>query len=376
MPNLILNDRTIELHRYPEQPGEKLQPWDAADHYLLNMVMESDPEVNRTNPLIVGDAFGALAVALHELEPISWNDSHLAERALGHNLELNGISNQAVTFLPGDQDPQGKFDLVLLKVPKSLAYLEDLLLRLRSCLEPGAIILAGSMIKHTPARVYRLLEKCIGPTTTSLGWKKSRLATASFAADRELPARMPESEYELEDFGWTLVNGPNLFSRDRLDPGARLLLKHLPRSEEPLALADLGCGNGVLALAMAVRCPAASIWGVDESYQAVSCARRNLERSGLNGASVEFEVGDGLMETPAGSLDAVICNPPFHQAQTVGDQLAWRMFQQAHRALRSGGEIRVVGNRHLGYHLKLKRLFGNCEVLGSDRKFVVLRSSR
>lgn len=36
------------------------------------------------------------------------------------------------------------------------------------------------------------------------------------------------------------------------------------------------------------------------------------------------------------------------------------------------GELRGVGNRHLGYHVKLKRVFGNAEVVGSDRRFVVI----
>jgi 16S rRNA (guanine1207-N2)-methyltransferase len=52
------------------------------------------------------------------------------------------------------------------------------------------------------------------------------------------------------------------------------------------------------------------------------------------------------------------------------------MFEQAKNSLRTGGELRIVGNRHLGYHLKLKRLFGNCEVVASDRKFVVLSTIR
>jgi len=376
LANLILNDRTIRLHRYPHQPDDPLQPWDAADHYLLNQLPEIRSERDSGSPLVVGDAFGALAVALHANEPVSWNDSHLAEKALAHNLALNGLSAEGVTFVPGDRDPEGHFDLVLLKIPKSLAQLEDILLRLRPRLKPGSIVLAGSMIKHTPARVYRLLEKCIGSTTTSLGWKKARLATATFEAGRVMPDRMPESEYEVEGFGWKLVNGPNLFSRDGLDLGARLLLNNLPRTDEPLAAADLGCGNGILALALAAQCPAASVLGVDESYQAVSCARRNLERAGLADRAVRFEVGDGLAESDEGSLNTVICNPPFHQAQTVGDHLAWRMFEQAQGSLRQGGEIRIVGNRHLGYHLKLKRLFGNCEVLAADRKFVVLRARR
>jgi 16S rRNA (guanine1207-N2)-methyltransferase len=50
------------------------------------------------------------------------------------------------------------------------------------------------------------------------------------------------------------------------------------------------------------------------------------------------------------------------------------MFSEARRALRPGGELWVIGNRHLGYHLKLRRLFGNSELVASDAKFVVLRA--
>ena len=44
------------------------------------------------------------------------------------------------------------------------------------------------------------------------------------------------------------------------------------------------------------------------------------------------------------------------------------------RTLRRGGELWVIGNRHLGYHVKLRRLFGNSEVVASDPKFVVLKA--
>lgn len=70
----------------------------------------------------------------------------------------------------------------------------------------------------------------------------------------------------------------------------------------------------------------------------------------------------------------MLCNPPFHQQQVVGDFLAWRMFTQAKAALTKGGELWIVGNRHLGYHLKLKRLFGNAEQVAATPKFVILRS--
>jgi 16S rRNA (guanine1207-N2)-methyltransferase len=44
--------------------------------------------------------------------------------------------------------------------------------------------------------------------------------------------------------------------------------------------------------------------------------------------------------------------------------------------MRPGGEIWVVGNRHLGYHAKLKHLFYNCDIVASNARFVVLRATK
>ncbi len=375
MPSLDLQDKSLRLHRFPLRKDDPLQPWDSADEYLLKQFHDEG-----TGPgisvLVINDAFGALATALHHLRPTTWNDSHLSRLALEHNLALNDLGLENITFVTGDRTPPGSFDLVLLKIPKSLAYLEDVLLRLRHCLRPGSTVTAGGMIKHTPAKAYKLMEKIIGPVRTSQGWKKARLATATFDPGGEHPGCLADCEIVLEDFGWTLTSRANVFSRDHLDLGTRLLLKHLPTSDLPLRIADLGCGNGVLALAMARYCPAASILGMDESHQAVASARDNFARTELAGRDIDFSVADGLAECEIGSLDLVICNPPFHIGRATGDLIAWRMFEQARRSLREGGELRIVGNRHLGYHLKLKRLFGNCEVLGSDRKFVVLCAIR
>lgn len=374
MPTLELPDNSLRLDRYPLGRNDPLQPWDAADEYLLKQVREGGDPTGGV--LVVNDAFGALAAGLHDLAPATWSDSHLARLALDHNLALNDLAPDRVTFVPGHETPTGPFGLVLVKIPKSLDWLKDSLLRLRPHLLPGSRVMAGGMIKHTPARAYRLLEEIIGPVKTSLGWKKARLATADFDAGRECPPRLAERTYRVENFGLHLVSGPNVFSRGHLDLGTRLFLENLPAGSQPWRVADLGCGNGVLALAVALRMPAATILGVDESFQAVASATRNLAVAGVSGREIEFTVGDGLADQNPESLDAVVCNPPFHMARAVGDQTAWRMFQQARRALVPGGELRIVGNRHLGYHVKLKRLFGNCEVLAADGKFVVLRAVR
>jgi 16S rRNA (guanine1207-N2)-methyltransferase len=52
------------------------------------------------------------------------------------------------------------------------------------------------------------------------------------------------------------------------------------------------------------------------------------------------------------------------------------MFAQSRRHLRSGGELWVVGNRHLDYHVKLRRLFGDCRQVAAHPKFVVLAATK
>jgi 16S rRNA (guanine1207-N2)-methyltransferase len=78
----------------------------------------------------------------------------------------------------------------------------------------------------------------------------------------------------------------------------------------------------------------------------------------------------------AGTVDRVLVNPPFHSGHALTDAIAWDMFVQTRRALRPGGDVWVVGNRHLGYHVKLKRIFGAADVVASTPGFVVLRAVR
>lgn len=361
--------RELILRRHPTRPDGPLRAWDAADEYLLQAAGEAH-QVGR--PLVINDSFGALAATLAGRDPVVWSDSHVACLALQANLAANDLAPDAAVFVPADTAPEGAFDLVLARIPKSMAYWEDLLLRLRPHLRAGSRVFAGGMIKHTPARAYRLLEEIIGPTRTSPGWKKARLAFADFTPDLAHPDRLVDTEYELEGFGIALRNGPNVHARERLDLGARALLPHLPDGLGPSRCADLGCGNGALSLALAIRNPQAAILGVDESYQAVASARLNAQLAGLSpDRDLVFEVGDGLAAVASAALDLVVCNPPFHQDHTISDRTAWAMFQDARRALRSSGRLLVVGNRHLGHLRRLARLFSRVDVLKDDGRFVV-----
>ena len=374
MPLLESPFAQLDLIRQPEQHNDPLQAFDAADEYLLNHLAEQKP-TNATRVLVLNDSFGALAASLEGLVQVtSSGDSFLAAQGLEKNLVRNGKAFDAVAFIPASQVPAGPFDCVLIRVPKTLALLEEQLIRLQGQLAPGAQVIAGAMIKHLPRAAGELLERYIGTMQASLAVKKARLLIAT-VQDRPTAVSPYPTRYTLDTPSIELLNHANVFCRESLDIGTRAFLPHLPKNLGNARVADLGCGNGVLAIASALQNPEAHYTLVDESYMAVQSAAENWQAA-LGARDVVIRAADGLAGQEPGSLDVVLCNPPFHQQQVVGDFLAWRMFQQAREALVVGGALYIVGNRHLGYHTKLARLFRGVEQVATTPKFVILKARK
>lgn len=374
MPLLETPFAQLDLIRQPEQQNEPLQAFDAADEYLLNHLAAQQPTAD-TRVLVLNDSFGALAASLlGRVKVSSSGDSFLGFQGLEKNLLRNGQAFDAVRGIPASEPLVGPFDRVLIRVPKTLALLEEQLIRLQGQLAPGAEVIAAAMVKHLPRAAGDLLERYIGPVQASLAVKKARLLIATPEAKTAAVSPYP-TRYRLDEPPIELLNHANVFCREGLDIGTRAFLPHLPKNLGQARIADLGCGNGVLAIASALQNPDAHYTLVDESFMAVQSALENW-RAALGHREVIVRAADGLAGQEAQSLDVVLCNPPFHQQQVVGDFLAWRMFQQAREALVVGGALFIVGNRHLGYHSKLARLFRGVEQVAATPKFVILKARK
>jgi len=374
-PSMVVPQGEFILRRVP--PNPYLQAWDAADEMLLNHLHDGRILAGPQQVLVLNDAFGALAVALAEQRVFSWSDSWLAQQALRDNLLANGYAAEAIGTNATLELPPAPVDCVLIKIPKSLALLEYQLYALRPLLHRDTRIVAAGMARHIHSSTLELFETVIGPARTTRAVKKSRLVLVERDHSLNQGQSQYPSSFELQvDRSYRIVNHASVFSRDRLDPGSRLLLEQMPSSEQYRRIVDLGCGNGVLGLIAAALNPAASLLFCDESYMAIASAAHNFRAAFGAGRAAEFRVGDCLQGVASDSYDLVLCNPPFHQQHSIGDAVAWQMFRQARRVLADGGELRIVGNRHLGYHAKLKKLFGNCATLAANRKFVILGATK
>jgi len=370
---MIVPQGEFKLERNP--PDKLLRAWDAADEYILNHVDELKLLSSQASILIVNDSFGALSVALANYRPLMMSDSFLGRQGTIRNLHINGFEQGQIGFDDGMQERSKPFDLVLIKVPKSLAMLEHQLYHIRDSLRSGTPIIAAGMSRSIHKSTLRLFETILGPTSTSLARKKSRLILVTRdEAMNEGQSRFPVQYLINADREYTIISHANVFSPERLDNGSRLMIENIPVSDRPGQIVDLGCGNGLLGLIAVSLNPLATVLFTDESYMAIASARQSFLATFGRDRKADFKVNDGLQGIADRSRDLVLNNPPFHRHNAIDESLAWQMFIDARRVLKPQGELWVVGNRHLGYHAKLRKLFGNCTLVTSNRKFVVLKA--
>lgn len=354
-----MNPKPItEIKRYPVRKNETLQGWDSADELILQHMKQLD--LSGKKILIINDQFGALSCGLEGFDCTTYTDSYVSMMGIRQN------SQQRIQPINNLKDLKGEYDYVLIQIPKNMSFFEDILCHLTQHLHAQSKVICGSMVKHLAPTSFDLLNKYIGKTSTSLAQKKARLVFADFEKSN-VQSPYPLS-VKIESFEVPFVNNSNLFSRDKLDIGTRFFLEHIPRGEYKTIL-DLGCANGIIGIKAKMQNSNAKIYFSDDSAMAIESAKTNYQNHFKDEASYFWT--NCFEGQPKNSLDLVLCNPPFHQGNTIGDFIAWQMFQDAYDSLKVGGTLRVIGNSHLGYQVKLKKLFGNSNIIATNSKFII-----
>jgi 16S rRNA G1207 methylase RsmC len=353
----------MNIKRYPLQTNDTLQGWDSADELLLAHVRSLG--LSGKKILILNDSFGALSIGLIGFDCVTYTDSFVSAKAIGIN------SQDKITPIHDLSHLTGLFDLVLIRIPKNMSFFEDELCHLTHHLHAGSKIICTSMVKHLAPTSFDLLNKYIGATTTSLAEKKARLIFADFQKEK-VTSPYPQT-IKVDGFEKPFLNHSNLFSREKLDIGTRFFLEHIPRGPYKKIL-DLGCANGIIGIKAKLENPQAKIIFSDESWMAVKSAEENYRNHFQDDAG--FFWTNSFEERTERDIDLVLCNPPFHQQNTIGDFIAWEMFKDSQAVLQKGGSLVVIGNSHLGYQVKMKKIFGNSQILSTNQKFIICEARK
>ncbi|MDR0781822.1 MAG: methyltransferase [Pseudomonadales bacterium] len=204
----------------------------------------------------------------------------------------------------------------------------------------------------------------------------------------ETAARLTHSDYHAlhligEWEGLLLWSKHGIFAWDRIDDGSRLLLEHLPsalahrhagqRDAAALSALDLGCGYGLLALALGKQ-GIGRVLATDNNAAAVHVTAHNLAQYALPGS---FQV---ILDDCASSLnervDLLVCNPPFHQGFAVEGALTDRFLAAAGRLIKPKGQALFVVNAFIPLERKAAEVFSEVKTLANNRRFKVLHLSQ
>ena len=387
----IVNDKNLFLSRFPEaQVNRSLQAWDSADEYLISYIDENNLIKPKTTFAIFNDTFGALTTSFcHgaglECQIYCINDSYISQQGISHNIEQNYLDCDHITQLSSLDKLPDDIDVILYKIPKSKSLLIEQLIQIDKMVNAqpennNCLFIGADRAKEIHSSTLKVFEKHLGTTKTSLAVKKARLVFCQFDSHLANNQKSPfptlwslphKSTTDAPDRDFTISNHANVYAREKLDIGARYFIENLPKVSAGSKVIDLGCGNGVIGLTVLANQPEAQVQFIDESCMAIASAEQNIKDNLPELIEqCEFTLNDSLTDIEGGSVDLILCNPPFHQNTATTDHIAWQMFKDSHRVLKKGGELRIIGNRQLAYHIKLQRLFGNEQLIASNNKFV------
>ncbi len=271
------------------------------------------------------------------------------------------------------QANDGHYQRVLVLAPRQRAESRALLVRaLDQCL-PGGTVLACAANSAGARSLQDDLTRLAGPLH-SLSKNHCRVCWTGDPAARDagLMAQWRDLDAPRPVADGRFLSRPGLFAWDRIDAASALLAQCLPPDLAGRG-ADLGAGFGYLACELLARCPGVAELDLYEAEaRALDLCRANL-------ADARVPVGYHWHDVTAGlpkAYDFVVSNPPFHQGRADEPALGQAFIAAAAAALRPGGRLLLVANRHLPYEVTLARAFGAVRVLLEQDGFKVIIATK
>lgn len=371
------------LRRWPDLESPELVAVDAADRLILSELeheVRSDPSLLEAGLVVIGDNFGAITLAaIADLGFASvrvHQDARSGELALENNADLTSV--KGFTHHGLDADLVSGARIVAMRLPRSLDQLDQWSALIAAHAADDVQVFAGGRIKHMTLGMNDVMKQYFTKVVASLAVQKSRVLRARGplveAAVTDLSLWPKSKRYDMLDM--TIVSQGGVFAGINLDIGTRELLAVLDQTPASAStIIDFGCGTGVLAVTIARLRPKATVIASDQSAAAVLSAQATMAINDL-ADRVTVVRDDALASHSDASADVILFNPPFHSGAAVHSDTSMRLFEDAARVLKKGGELWVVANRHLGYQTHLTRIVGETREVSRSPKFTVTVSTK
>ena len=161
-----------------------------------------------------------------------------------------------------------------------------------------------------------------------------------FTADPSAPFAREEFSCEMWGHELTLASGAGVFSKGHLDHATGVLFRETAPPAQGQIL-DLGCGYGVIGLAVARAVPLATVTAVDVNERALLLANENARALGVDGRFIAYRPD----QVPADfTFDEIWSNPPIR----IGKQALHELLLAWLPRLRPEGRAVMVVGKNLG----------------------------
>jgi 16S rRNA (guanine1207-N2)-methyltransferase len=292
--------------------------------------------------------------------------------------EADALSRAGIRVATDITSSGESFPLVLVLPPRQRDEARSLLTRaVKAAGSEGRVVVAAG--NNSGARSLEAdLQALTGPGE-SRSKNKCRVAwtkpMGEATIDQALMASWSTLDAPRKILDERFLSRPGLFAWDRADPASELLVSELPSGLKGHA-ADLGAGFGYLAVELLNRCPGITALDMYEAeFRALELAKLNV--AALSGSAAFkthwHDVTTGLL----GTYDIIVTNPPFHTGSGADDPgLGRRFIAAAARALKPGGRLWLVANRHLPYEHILNASFGSVRISTQRYGFKIIEATR
>ncbi|MFT6850909.1 MAG: 23S rRNA (guanine1835-N2)-methyltransferase [Sphingobacteriales bacterium] len=351
------------LKRFDLSEDRSLRAWSAADELILQTFNEL--ELKPTALSLFNDRFGYLNCLLNQFNPHVVLTHKSQEVAQFSNAKANKLN--APTWLDPIADWDIKTDMVLMKIPKSLDFFTLFLEQISKNSTDDVKVICGFMTRHFSPNLIKIAEEYFEVVEQSRAVKKARvliLSKKKTTTKKDLITTITYKDQEYKQYF-------GVFSADHIDYATQFFMGKMELTNSEERVLDLGSGNGIIAHQILKSNPKAEIHLMDDAYLAIKSSELNLK-----GENIHFHFNDEFSIFKENFFDLVVTNPPFHFEYEINIQIAIALFRGSAGALKEGGNLQVVANKHLNYLVHLKPLFHQVEVIGEDDKFIVYKCTK
>lgn len=268
------------------------------------------------------------------------------------------------------------YDVVLIRPERQREAAEARIGRGVLAARPGGTVVISAPSREGGKRLVGLLES-VGAEVVEAS--KHRCRAVAFertaAIDEDQLRVWAASDAPRPILDGAFLSRPGVFSWDHIDTGTEVLRDALPTNLGRVVV-DAGAGWGVLGQHVVQHADEVleRVHLLEADGRALALCRTNVKPTPQ--VAVQLDWLDATEAWPMRGVDTVVMNPPFHEGGRSDPNIGRAFVTNGHHALRRGGALWLVANRHLAYERTMGDLFGRFRVVVETRGFKVLMARK